>query len=55
MYPKAQARFCTIVRMVALLKPIAVAMGMRSPRVRVMADACMATSVPVPMAMPISA
>src|SRR5574341_1320680 len=52
---KAQNRFCLIVQRVRLLSSMAVTTPRRSPRISVMSDASMATSVPVPMAMPTSA
>ena len=55
LYAKAQKRFCLIFRMVALLNVIAVTTPLKSPLIRVISADSMATSVPVPRAMPISA
>ena len=52
---KAQNRFWRMVRIVARLRAIAAATLRGSPRIRVMSDASIATSAPVPIAMPTSA
>src|SRR5213592_2421272 len=55
LYPNAQIRFQRIVRIVRRASSIAVYTASRSPRISVTSDASMATSVPVPMAIPTSA
>ena len=55
LYIKAQKRFCLIFLMVALLSLMAVTIPLRSPLIRVISAASIATSVPVPMAKPTSA
>ena len=55
LYAHAQKRFCLIFLNVALLSLIALLMVCRSPLVSVMSPACMAASVPVPIASPMFA
>ena len=55
LYPKAQPRFWRMVRNVRRERRMAVATPSSSAESRVMSELSMATSVPVPMAMPRSA
>ena len=55
LYPKAHPSPCLMVRTVRRDRAMAAVMPRRSPPTRVMSEAAMATSVPVPIAMPRSA
>ena len=55
LYAKAQNRFCRILATVRAEISIAAGTSIGSPRISVMPAVCMATSVPVAMAMPTSA
>ena len=55
LYANAQNRFCFILRIVLLLSCIAVGTSMRSLRISTMSADSIATSVPEPIAIPMSA
>src|SRR5699024_4171847 len=55
LYAKAQNKFCLMLRIVLWLSVIAFGIRVNSPPSMVISAASMATSVPVPMAIPISA